>query len=107
MSRRLSPIKLVSTLGSLALFACDDGPTPTGPQESVSPALRAAASYSAQDLGLGGEFATTARGINTAGHVVGYTFDPDNTFRTFIWKNGAVTRFTSSLGGPSRQRFRH
>ena len=105
MSRYLRPLNLASTLGWLALVACDESPAPTGPNEPPNPAVAAAASYSAQDLELGGEFATTARGINTAGHVVGYTFDPDDTFRVFIWKNGVITRFRSSLGGRHARAF--
>ena len=105
MSRYPSLLKLGPAFGLVALVACDQSPTPTGPRESPSPATAAAASYSAQDLGLGGEFASTARGINAAGHVVGYTFDPDDTFRTFIWKNGVITRFRSSLGGRDARGF--
>lgn len=105
MSRYFRPYHLAAALGLLALVACDGSPTPTGPQESPSAAVAAEASYSAEDLGLGGEFASTARGINTAGHIVGYTFDPDDTFRTFIWKNGVVTRFRSSLGGSDARGF--
>ena len=103
MSRYLRPLSLVPTLGLLALVACDESPTPTGPKESASPAV-AAASYSAHDLELGGEFATTARGINSAGHIVGYTFDPDDTFRGFLWKNGVITRL-GSLGGRDTRAF--
>jgi probable HAF family extracellular repeat protein len=100
MSRHLSPVKpAFATLSLLAFGACDESPTPTGPEESPSLSVRAAASYSAQDLELGGEFASTARSINTAGHIVGYTFDPDDISRVFIWKNGVITRFRSSLGG--------
>lgn len=105
MSRYLRPLNLAPTLGLLALVACDESSPPTGPREATSSAIAAAASYSAHDLGLGGEFASTARGINTAGHVVGYTFDPDDIFRVFIWKNGVVTHFRSSLGGDHAKAF--
>ena len=98
MSRRLSPLNLAFTLSLLSIVACDESSTPTGPKESPSSALSAAASYSAQDLGLGGEFATTATGINAAGHVVGYQFRPDDAFRGFIWKNGVITHL-GTLGG--------
>lgn len=105
MSRPFSPLNLGCTLNLLALVACQESTTPTGPTESLSPARASAASYSAKDLGLGGEFATTARGINAAGHVVGYVFDPDDTFRGFIWKNGVTTRIGSSLGGRDARAF--
>ena len=98
MTRLLPPLKPAFMLSMLALVACDESPSPTGPKESPSPAVAAAVSYSAQDLG-GGEFDSRATGINRAGHVVGYTFDPDDTYRVFIWKNGIITRFRSSLGG--------
>jgi probable HAF family extracellular repeat protein len=98
MSRHLTPLNLVSTLGLLAVVACGESPTPTGPEESPSSALAATASYSAEDLGISGEFSTTARGINTAGHVVGYVFRPDDEFRGFIWKNGNIT-YLGTLGG--------
>ncbi len=100
MSRCLSPLSLASTLALLSLVACDESPTPTGPNESPTPAAAASASYSAQELGwLAGEFDSRATGINRAGHVVGYTFDPDDIYRVFIWKQGVITRFRSSLGG--------
>ena len=100
MSRHRSPLKpAFATLSLLAFGACDQSPSPTGPPEPASSTAASAVSYTAQDLNLGGEFATTARGINADGHVVGYTFDPDDTFRVFIWKNGVITRFRSSLGG--------
>src|SRR5215208_5513398 len=102
MFRYFQPLSLVSTVGLLALFACDESPTPIGPEESPSPSVGAAVSYSAHDLGLGGEFASTARGINTAGHVVGYTFDPDDTFRGFIWSDGVITHLGSLGGGDTR-----
>ena len=105
MSRPRSPSSLAFTLGLLALAGCGEPPAATGPGESPAPAVAAAVSYSAQDLGLSGEFASTARGINAAGHVVGYNFDPDDTFRGFIWKNGAITRFRSSLGGRHARAF--
>ena len=106
MSRHLSPLKLVLALSMLALVACDESPTPTGPEESPSPAVTAAASYSAQQLGLlVGEADTRATGINKAGHVVGYTFDPDDTYRVFIWKDGIITKFRSSLGGRDARAF--
>jgi probable HAF family extracellular repeat protein len=104
MSRHLAPLKRASTLGWLALVACDESPTPTGPRESPSPVVAAAVSYSAQDLG-GGEIDSRATGINTAGQVVGYTFDPDDIFRVFIWKNGVTTHFRSSLGGYDAKAF--
>jgi probable HAF family extracellular repeat protein len=104
MSRHLSPVKWASTLGLLALVACDESPTPTDPSESPSPVVAAAVSYSAQDLG-GGEIDSRATGINTAGQVVGYTFDPDDIFRVFIWKNGVTTHFRSSLGGYDAKAF--
>jgi probable HAF family extracellular repeat protein len=104
MSRHLSPLKPASTLGLLALVACDESPAPTGPRESPNPAVAAAVSYSAQDLG-GGEIDSRATGINTAGQVVGYTFDPDDIFRVFIWKNGVTTHFRSSLGGDDAKAF--
>jgi probable HAF family extracellular repeat protein len=36
---------------------------------------------------------------------VGYTFDPDDIFRAFIWKNGVTTHFRSSLGGYDAKAF--
>ena len=105
MPRQLYRLNQVSTLSMLALVACQESTTPTGPPESLSPARASAAGYSAQDLGLGGEFATTAMGINAAGHVVGYVFDPDDTFRGFIWKDGVITRIGSSLGGRDARAF--
>ena len=105
MSRCLSPLSLASTIALLVLVACDESPTPTGPEESPSPAVTAAVSYSAQDLGQGGEFDSRATGINISGLVVGYTFDPDDTYRVFIWKQGYITRFRSSLGGDHAKAF--
>jgi probable HAF family extracellular repeat protein len=105
MSRHVSALNMVSTLSLLAIVACDESTTPTGPGEPLSPAVASTPSYSAKDLELGGEFSTTARGINAAGHVVGYTFDPDDTFRGFIWKNGVITRLRSSLGGRNTRAF--
>jgi probable HAF family extracellular repeat protein len=105
MSRHFSPLSLVFTLGLLVFVACDS-PTPTAPRESPSASLAAAASYSAQELELlSGEFASAARAINAAGHIVGHTFDPDDIFRTFVWKDGHITRFRSSLGGSSARGF--
>jgi probable HAF family extracellular repeat protein len=105
MSRHLAPLKLAFTLSLLALSACDESTTPTQPTEPASQTAAAAVSYSAQDLGLGGEFDSRATGINTAGHVVGYTFDPDDTYRVFIWNHGVITRFRSSLGGRHARAF--
>ena len=100
MSRYPRPLYLASTLGLLGLVACDESPTPTGPQESPSPAAAAAVSYSAQVLdGLFGELDSRATAINPAGHVVGYTSESDDIHTVFIWKNGVITRFRSSLGG--------
>jgi len=36
---------------------------------------------------------------------VGYAFFPDDIFRVFIWKNGVVTGFGSSLGGSHARGF--
>src|SRR3954453_7788419 len=99
MSRQLSPWNLAWSLGVVALVGCDESPTPTGPQDSPSSAVAAAVSYSVERMGLGGEVDSRATAINTAGHVVGYTFDPDDIFRVFIRKNGVTTQFRSSLGG--------
>ena len=100
MSHHLSSLSPMSTVGLLALVACDESRTPTAPQEPFNATAAEAVSYSAQPLEyLGGEVNSRATAINTAGHVVGYTFDPDDIYRVFIWKNGDITHFRSSLGG--------
>ena len=99
MSRRLSPFNLAFTLSLLAILACDESSTPTGPKESLSPAVTAAASYSALDLdipsaGEGG----SATSISGGGQVVGYIRRPDDVSRGFIWRNGVSTDL-GTLGG--------
>jgi probable HAF family extracellular repeat protein len=98
MSRHLSPSKLAFTLSLLVLGACDQSPIPSGPPEPASSTAATAVSYTARDLGIAGEFATTATSINAAGQVVGYWFRPDDVFRGFIWKNG-ITTYLTTLGG--------
>ena len=100
MFRRLSPLNLTSTLGLLALVACDGSPIPTDPQEPAG--SMSAMSYTPQNLGIGGEFATTATSINNAGQVVGYWFRPDDVSRGFIWKDGVETRLGTLGGNDSR-----
>ncbi|MFL5401747.1 MAG: hypothetical protein ACJ8BF_02905 [Gemmatimonadales bacterium] len=102
MSRHLSPLNLASTLSWLALVACDESPTATGPQESSSSAVAAAASYSVQTFGIAGEGDTRATGINAAGQVVGFEFDPDDQFRGYIWKNGVFTHLGSLADGDTK-----
>ncbi|HVD34055.1 MAG TPA: hypothetical protein VNC19_10810 [Gemmatimonadales bacterium] len=103
MSRHLSPLKLAfATLSLLAFGACDQSPSPTGPPEPASSTAATAVSYTARDLGIAGEFATTATSINTAGQVVGYWFRPDDEFRGFIWKNGITTYLTTPGGSETR-----
>jgi probable HAF family extracellular repeat protein len=103
MSRQLSPLTLAFTLSLLALVAaCDESPTLTGPKESPSAAVAAASSYTAQSFGIAGEADTRATGINAAGQVVGYEFDPDDVFRAYIWKNGVFTHLGSLAGGDTK-----
>jgi probable HAF family extracellular repeat protein len=91
MSRHLSPLNLAFPVSLLALGACDQSPSPTGPPEPASSTAATAVSYTVRDLGIFGEVAATATSINTAGQVVGYWFRPDDVFRGFIWKNGIKT----------------
>jgi probable HAF family extracellular repeat protein len=102
MSRHLSPLAPAFTLSLLALGACDRSPTPTGPEEPASSIAATAVSYTAHDLGIFGEFQTTATSINTAGHVAGYYWRPDDVSRGFIWKNGTTTHLETLGGDDSR-----
>jgi probable HAF family extracellular repeat protein len=98
MSRHFSPFASVFTLSVLALGGCDQSPIPTAPEEPASSTAAAALSYTAQDLGISGEFATSATSINDAGQVVGYWSRPDDVVRGFLWMNGIHTSI-GTLGG--------
>jgi probable HAF family extracellular repeat protein len=102
MSRHLLPVNLAFTLSGLALSACDEGTTPTGPKDSPSATVAAAASYTAQTFGIAGEADTRATAINAAGQVVAYEFDPDDIFRATIWQNGVFTHLGSLAGGDTK-----
>jgi probable HAF family extracellular repeat protein len=103
MSRHLSSMTRAFTLSLLALAACDGNPIPTGPGEPASSSVAATAvTYTIRDLGIAGEFATTATSINVNGHVVGYWFRPDDVFRGFLWKNGVHTSIGTLGGNDSR-----
>src|SRR4051794_1206929 len=102
MSRHLAPSTLVLTLSVLAFVACDESSTPTGPGESPSATTAAAASYTVQTFGIAGESDTRATGINAAGQVVGFEFDPDDVFRAYIWKNGVFTHLGSLADGDTK-----
>jgi probable HAF family extracellular repeat protein len=103
MNHHVSYTTRAFTLGLVALGACDGNPAPTGPEEPASSSAAATAvTYTIQDLGIAGEFATTATSINVNGHVVGYWFRPDDVFRGFIWKNGILTSVQTLGGSDSR-----
>src|SRR5215212_6926843 len=104
MSRQLSRSALALTLSALLLVACDESPTPTGPDQSYTPALSVASSYTAQTFGIAGESDTRATAINAAGQVAGFEFDPDDVFRAYIWKDGTFTHL-GSLGGDDTRAF--
>jgi probable HAF family extracellular repeat protein len=102
MSRHLSHMTRAFTLSLLALGACDRNPVAPDPGEPASSVAAAAVTYTVHDLGVSGEFATTATSINVDGHAVGYWFRPDDVFRGFIWKNGVNTPIGTLGGNDSR-----
>ena len=87
----------------MGLAACTSDDTPTEPATGASPALAAAKTYTAVDLGTLGGAKSEAWAINPAGQVVGASETAPGNFQihAFLWQNGAMTDLGTLGGGSS------
>ena len=95
---------LLLPLATLAL-ACDEPhPLPTGPRIGgpVSPKATIVGATVTILPNLGGPF-TTARDINDAGQVVGWSIDATATRRAFLWTAAAGIQDLGTLGGTTSE----
>jgi probable HAF family extracellular repeat protein len=92
-------IRLLFAGLALGMLACTSTETPTEPSTKAGPALAAARTFTAVDLGtLPGGTHSSAVAINSAAQVVGQSGTAGGENHAALWENGTVTDL-GTLGG--------